>query len=493
MPFGPQHNVAGISTSVSPAITSLDGVLYLFWTNIDNRLWWARSSDNGATWVNIQALQLGDLLPASSDGPTVVSANNSLYLFWKGEPGDNRIYSATFNRTTWTDQEPISPSSGGVPETSAAPAAAMQGTTIHLAWRGASSSEIWWLTGTNGAWGSQKHIFGVTGAAPALVVDGNLVVWIAWMGVPAEGLLGDFAGIFFSSFDGGEKWNAQTQRAGNVGTSARPTLVSTGTDSRDIAMAWKGVGGDSNMCCGTLRLPPVVYDFTFVELAIRNMRTGHLGVKNGTDTDYAAFGVQVVGQQPQVVTKALGDQTGGIVPVDLHVTVSVQDTDTLIVHYSVINSSIPASSALSYIQKAATSLLDLAVKADLVAMNKFFGLDLSVLTPPEQGAVFGAQLGAFLDVAGSALGGLGVIIGALAGFFASDVWGFAFPDCDGPVAAAVHAFNSTMLLGMATNLAPTPQGKTYVAQEDNPGVTSAGGCGSNSDYGVQWTIAPVNG
>jgi len=30
MPFGPQHNVAGISTSVSPAITSLDGVLYLF-------------------------------------------------------------------------------------------------------------------------------------------------------------------------------------------------------------------------------------------------------------------------------------------------------------------------------------------------------------------------------------------------------------------------------------------------------------------------------
>src|ERR1700685_709902 len=42
----PQRKVDGPSTTDAPTIASLDGRLYLFWTNAtDGQIWWANSSD----------------------------------------------------------------------------------------------------------------------------------------------------------------------------------------------------------------------------------------------------------------------------------------------------------------------------------------------------------------------------------------------------------------------------------------------------------------
>ena len=91
--FGPQHKVDGASATGSPAIASLEGTLYLFWTNAaDGQIWWANSSD-GETWAGVQALVLGgNEIPASSLSPAVVSGNGSLYLAWKGANTDTRIW-----------------------------------------------------------------------------------------------------------------------------------------------------------------------------------------------------------------------------------------------------------------------------------------------------------------------------------------------------------------------------------------------------------------
>lgn len=475
--FGPQHKVDGASATGSPAIASLEGTLYLFWTNAaDGQIWWANSSD-GETWAGVQALVLGgNEIPASSLSPAVVSGNGSLYLAWKGANTDTRIWFATFTGKTWSDQESISPASGGTPAAGSAVGIALQGSTVHVAWAGAERSSLWWSARSNGAWAPQKEIFAGPAAGAALVVDGNGVLWMAWS-VPTPGV--PFSGaLCFASLGADGTWSRQTSRWG-IASALSPSLVSTGDDPTGIMMAWKGNESDTGIYYGPLRLPAITYDFGFAEINIRNMRTGHAGFKDGTDTDFASFGVQLAGQPPTILTASLGNQTGGVVPVKLNVPrVVVQDTDSVFMTYFVTNSSQPG--AADFVANVASNVLTAVEKADEAAIKAFFGVDLSWLTPAEAGALLGAQLG------NTILPGLGVVIGAVAGYLASDVFGFFQPDCDGPVAVGVHVFTYAELRNMVNTPAP------YVAAEDNPGITSASGCGSNSDYVVVWQVAAAS-
>lgn len=266
--FTPQAKVLTLGTSASPAIASLNGTLYLFYKGAsDNYIYWASSAD-GKTWVDKHLLALGDSLiaaandqhPKTSAAPTVASANNCLYLFWKGASGNQIWWSASFNIGVWMDQESIS-TPGGTPETDASPAVALDGQTIHLAWKGKGANTIWWSTYstpinsgegggqlvTAGPWAAQSEIFSGTTAAPALVCDGNGVVWLAWTG--ANG------GVTYASLNSRNQWVGEANRLG-IGSSDRPALISTGNDSTLIVMAWKGAGGDGGIYYGSMINPP---------------------------------------------------------------------------------------------------------------------------------------------------------------------------------------------------------------------------------------------
>ena len=81
---------------------------------------------------------------------------------------------------------------------------------------------------------------------------------------------------------------------------------------------------------------------------------------------------------------------------------------------------------------------------------------------------------------------LGSALGALAGWLVGDFWGFAFPDCDGPVAAGVHIYTGAQLRALVLTKG---DGRQYGSLDNNPGVASPSGCGSNSNYDVYWTVS----
>jgi hypothetical protein len=204
--FTPQAKVLTLGTSASPAIASLHGTLYLFYKGAsDNYIYWASMANGSSTWVDQHKLALGNSIipannnqnPETSTGPTVVSANNCLYLFYKGASDNAVLWTVTSdgeNPGLWASETAIT-TPNSTPETTASPAVAVQGQTIHLVLKGQSDDNLYWLSystpvnpsgnslQTNGAWTAQTQIFsGVSAYAPALVCDGNGVVWLAWTG-----------------------------------------------------------------------------------------------------------------------------------------------------------------------------------------------------------------------------------------------------------------------------------------------------------------------
>jgi hypothetical protein len=153
--------------------------------------------------------------------------------------------------------------------------------------------------------------------------------------------------------------------------------------------------------------------------------------------------------------------------------------------YSVLNSSASASDAATFLESAATQVFDAFEKADNKAIDdESLGfLPLSALSPQERGAVMGAQLSIVLGLSNLVLPELGVIIGALAGWFANNIWSSFCPKCDGPVAFGAYVFSAPQIRTILMQ-----NNGMYIQTDDNPGVTSAGGCGENSHYQVIWNM-----
>jgi hypothetical protein len=475
---GPGGRLA--QTLTSPAIGSFKGSLYLLWTDADSGEIFVSTSSDGATWSTGSALELkGGATAESSGGPSVATGPDSLVAVWKGKSDDN-IYMAAFSDGQWGAQEVVAPSSGGQPLTDVSPAVAVLGGTVHLAWEGREQSgSIWWTSYSGGSWAPQKQLYGAAGGAPTLVVDGNSVLWMAWPGPAAAG---NVSNIMFASLGADNKWSRQVQRFG-VGTSHRVALASTG-NSYGIMMAWKGQGTDPDIYYGTLRLPSITYGFAMLQTRVDMMRSGSFSEKNESDTDYASFGVQVVGQPANVQTQSLGNLTGGWYGIGLSVpAVTVEDTDVVIMTYTIINKGSGTNILGTLEQITGQAIEDIAAAND-TSITEQLGVDLSAVSPTLQSTLIGAEIGADIGaVAGAAWGGVGAVVGAVIGFAIGDLFGWFDPSCDGPVANAYHYFNSETLRAQIA-------AGTYLQQKErNDGVNSQGGCGDNSIYIVDYLIS----
>ncbi len=481
--FKPQAQLGVAGTSAGPAIAFCKGAAYLAWKGeSDSSILWSKCSD-GKTWSAEQVMSSpkGTPAPGTSDAPALASDGSSVYMAWKGDSDSSIWWSKCTDGKTWSAQQALSsPKGTPAPGTSATPALASDGSSIYMAWKGESDSWIWWSKSTNGkTWSTQQRGPAGSVAGPALVVDGNQVVWLAWNTPSSVAQI--LQGVAFSSLvdEAKNQWSRQTFRYDAFTTNA-PALLSAGTDSSGLVLAWSGLEPqDQGIYYGLLRLPAQEIIFNIPSFHISNMRTGHAGFKDGSDTDYVSLGVKIEGQPATVVTKSMGDQTGGDVSVGLGTTMKVQDTDTVIFHYAIINSSAAASAATSFLESAGSQLLTAVENADVKAVEEELGLPLVALSPQEAGALIGAQLGAYI------LPGFGAVLGAIAGWFVDSVGGFVFPDCDGPVAVGLYAFSATALRYLTQNGA-------YIETDENPGVNSASGCGSNSDYQVTWNCASAS-
>lgn len=490
--FNPQQKAIDDATAASPAIVSYAGALYLFWCNAaDGNIHWASCND-GKTWTNLQAIGIGDSLAGPSannarattnHAPTAVAANNNIYLFWRDTKSGKVAY-ATYSHGYWL-QSTVSPASGGTPTTSEAPAVALTSSTIEVAWRGSGEGAVWWsslpLAGGSG-WTPQQQIFPKTTVPPAMICDGNGVVWLTWISDPADALsvssipwsanTASFGGavLCFASLEtGGKQWSTRCVREG-ISPGYRPALVSTAADSQSIMMSWRNPGTDQGIYYGALRLPAKSYVFEIKGFTCHTPRSGSV-LGAGTDTNYAAISAQVTGTK-QAITKtaSCGDQsTGQSYSTPLSTTpVSVPDNGVVVMTYTLVNSSQPPSQVTGYLESSAEKLVQAGASYAASAA----------------GAALGTAIGAAIGTGTVPL--LGSALGALAGFLVSDAWGVLFPNCDGPIASAVRVMSAAQLL--------TATGATVADQQPSPGMqppmVTQDGCGANPNYTVDWCVTP---
>jgi hypothetical protein len=161
---------APIQAGASPAIVSLNGVLFMVWRGegSNDNLYYATSTD-GFTWTGNRQIAGA----ASTHQPALVDFNGYPVLCFKGGNNDGGIYTATFNLSDqqWTSVYPTGPFG-----TSNGPTLAVYQERLFMAWKGAGSdTSLWWATTSNNldrsAWSGQSSIPGVGSTAqPAAVV-----------------------------------------------------------------------------------------------------------------------------------------------------------------------------------------------------------------------------------------------------------------------------------------------------------------------------------
>ena len=203
---------------------------------------------------------------------------------------------------------------------------------------------------------------------------------------------------------------------------------------------------------GVLQPETVVFTFSLDSFRITDTRSRH------EDTDYAAITLQLKSANsatdPQTLTKKIGDVNNGTHAVGLSFpNIHVDPSQTVIFNYTIVNSGHKDESVVYQgLEKVGTALANKGLVAG--------------------GTAIGTAI----------LPGLGTALGALAGFVAEEIGSILSADCDGPVAA------EQITLTYADLVAKTASGK-FSHETKQPGTDSAWGCGSNSMYYVDWSIA----
>jgi len=208
--------------------------------------------------------------------------------------------------------------------------------------------------------------------------------------------------------------------------------------------------------------PVAVYSFTINSLQIVEPRSTF------EDTDYVSLSV-VVGNNAPITApvQSMGNLGKGTYGVNLTIpNVPVGSNDAVSFTYSVLNSGYSSD----IVEQAAE-------KAIAVAASKVGQLALKALITGVTGG-----LGSILSVVGS----------AALGWLTSEALGFLFPDCDGTVAGADHAYTGAQLAQQTAN------GSAISVTDYHKGTPSADLCGPTSEYYVTWEIStqppdPVHG
>jgi hypothetical protein len=200
------------------------------------------------------------------------------------------------------------------------------------------------------------------------------------------------------------------------------------------------------------------YTFSIDSMRITNTRSLH------EDTDYVTASVTIGTGAPQTKTLKIGDVNNGTHPINITFEgITIPENQKAVLTYAIVNSgSTTESDAIKALNNAGTQLANKAAQAAAKAVGS------------EIAEILGQEFGTVISP------GLGSILGAIAGWLVGEVIDILKPGrCNGPVAAGVHAFTLSDLANGASG------------SDHNPGIDSPDGCGSNSNYYVDWTVRAV--
>jgi hypothetical protein len=202
------------------------------------------------------------------------------------------------------------------------------------------------------------------------------------------------------------------------------------------------------------------YSFAVDSFVIHNTRSLR------KDTDYISASVAVAGRPALKSTQKLGDLGNGTYRTAINFKdVAVANNETAVFSYAIVNSGhTDPNAAEKTLEQAVSTLAEKGAQAAATAA----------------GGAIGAALGASIGTAVVPL--IGTALGALAGWVVSSAGKLVFANCDGAVAAAVHTYTGAQLR------AGTTQGRRLAGTDHHPGTDSPDGCGSNSNYDVNWSV-----
>jgi hypothetical protein len=250
----PQVPLDGVRSSHGPALSGFPSSgpsprLYLAWKGEgnDNRLFWTRSSTDLVTFEPHR--RFDDRL--SSTRPALAEFDNKLVMAWKSSH-DDQIYWSTFDGNSWSPQQSIPGRS-----TSHAPALAAFGNRLFMFWQGSGNdARIFHATlptGSLGIWSGGEEVAFLRADAKGMTREGvNTDSHVAAVARGASLILayrgqpGDTA-VWFMAFANGE-WSAPFTVPG-AGTYTGPgAAVLNGS----LLIAWKALDPDSELHFSTL-------------------------------------------------------------------------------------------------------------------------------------------------------------------------------------------------------------------------------------------------
>jgi len=230
--FGSIHGTAmGVSlwgVALPPALAVFNHKMYMTWKGMerDDRIF--SSTFNGTSWAP------QSLIPniATSTGTSLAVFNGRLYMAWKGMHADQGIYWSFFNGSTWAPQQMIA----GV-GTSIGPRLAVYNGKLYAAWKGVEGDQrLFWSTFNGTTWASQQVIHHVGSSEGPALATFNGQLYAAW-----KGMFGDQR-IWYSHFNG-TNWSPQHVIPG-VGSSNGPTLA---VFNGRLYAAWRGMLNDERL------------------------------------------------------------------------------------------------------------------------------------------------------------------------------------------------------------------------------------------------------
>lgn len=202
-------------------------------------------------------------------------------------------------------------------------------------------------------------------------------------------------------------------------------------------------------------------NFSLDSFTIMNTRSVH------EDTDFVAASVAVADRPAVTATRAMGDLNNGTYGVGLAFeNVEIGPGETAVFSYAIVNSGHEDPSWVE--QQLLSAVKSLAEKGAQAAAAY-------------AGGAIGAAVGA--EIGTAAIPIIGTALGALAGWLVGELGSILLADCDGPVAAGFHVYGiDDIQQGTAGGA------QSIVFNDDQPGVDSPCGCGSNSHYSVAGSV-----
>jgi hypothetical protein len=211
--------------------------------------------------------------------------------------------------------------------------------------------------------------------------------------------------------------------------------------------------GSNVLTEGTTTLSGSLYTITLNSFEIAGTRS----LQN--DTDFVSMAVAVGRNAPITLpTKSMGELSNGTYQVSLSIpNLDVSAKEAMAFSYAIFNSGYDKNA----IEQTLETEVALAAKTAAAAGSRAAGEAI--------GAEVGQEIGNFV---GSTAGG----------WLIEKIDRIIFDNCDGSVAAGDHVYSGAQLAYQ------TARGQVISATDNNGGISSPRGCGSDSHYYVTWSI-----